>query len=147
MAKVLLFQCENEREIRQILTPMKIQAVSVPKTKFHMTLKELERENDEEGNFGGAYPEGSMIVMCDFTEKQLDRLLMDFRNRNVKIDYKMVMTATNASWDVLHVYFEAQREKIMYEMAQRDRKRFWHLSWWLKILACESISHQSYFFR
>ncbi len=24
--KVLLFQCENEREIRQILTPMKIQA-------------------------------------------------------------------------------------------------------------------------
>lgn len=49
---------------------------------------------------------------------------MDFRNRNVKIDYKMVMTATNASWDVLHVYFEAQREKMMYEMAQRDRKRF-----------------------
>ena len=47
MAKVLLFQCENEREIRQILTPMKIQAVSVPKTKFHMTLKELEREDDE----------------------------------------------------------------------------------------------------
>ena len=93
MAKVLLFQCENEREIRQILTPMKIQAVSVPKTKFHMTLKELEREDDEEGYFEGAYPEGSMIVMCDFTEKQLDRLLMDFRNRNVKIDYKMVMTA------------------------------------------------------
>ena len=51
MAKVLLFQCENEREIRQILTPMKIQAVSVPKTKFHMTLKELERENDDEGYF------------------------------------------------------------------------------------------------
>ena len=95
MAKVLLFQCENEREIRQILTPMKIQAVSVPKTKFHMTLKELEREDDEEGYFEGAYPEGSMIVMCDFTEKQLDRLLMDFRNRNVKIDYKMVMTATD----------------------------------------------------
>ena len=56
MAKVLLFQCENEREIRQILTPMKIQAVSVPKTKFHMTLKELEREDDEEGYFEGAYP-------------------------------------------------------------------------------------------
>ena len=87
-----------------------------------MTLKELERENDDEGYFGGTYPEGSMIVMCDFTEKQLDRLLMDFRNRNVKIDYKMVMTATNASWDVLHVYFEAQKEKMMYEMAQRDRK-------------------------
>ena len=49
---------------------------------------------------------------------------MDFRNRNVKIDYKMVMTATNASWDVLHVYFEAQKEKMMYEMAQRDRKKF-----------------------
>ena len=41
MAKVLLFQCENENEIRQILTPMKIQAVSVPKTKFHMALRDL----------------------------------------------------------------------------------------------------------
>ena len=124
MAKVLLFQCENESEIRQILTPMKIQAVSVPKTKFHMTLEDLEKGKDDGGYFGGAYPKGSMIIMCDFTEKQLDRLLMDLRNHNVKIDYKMVMTATNASWDVLHVYFEAQREKMMYEMAQRDRKRF-----------------------
>ena len=107
-----------------IVSAMKIQAVAVPKTKFHMTLKELERENDDEGYFRGAYPEGSMIVMCDCTENQLVRLLMDFRNRNVKIDYKMVMTATNASWDVLHVYFEAQKEKMMYEMAQRDRKKF-----------------------
>lgn len=124
MAKVLLFQCENESEIRQILTPMKIQAVSVPKTKFHMTLEDLEKGKDDGGYFGGAYPKGSMIIMCDFTEKQLDRLLMDLRKHNVKIDYKMVMTATNASWDVLHVYFEAQREKMMYEMVQRDRKRF-----------------------
>lgn len=90
--KYYCFNVKMSWEIRQILTPMKIQAVSVPKTKFHMTLKELEREDDEEGYFEGAYPEGSMIVMCDFTEKQLDRLLMDFRNRNVKIDYKMVMT-------------------------------------------------------
>ena len=124
MAKVLLFQCENESEIRQVLTPMKIQAVSVPKTKFHMALGDLAKEKDDGGYFCGAYPNGSMIVMCDFTEKQLDRLLMDLRNHNVKIDYKMVMTSTNASWDVLHVYFEAQREKMMYEMAQRDRKLF-----------------------
>lgn len=124
MAKVLLFQCENESEIRQILTPMKIKAVSVPKTKFHMTLEDLEKGKDDGGYFGGAYPKGSMIVMCDFTEKQLDRLLMDLRSRNVKVDYKMVMTPTNASWDVLHVYFEAQREKMMYEMVRRDRKHF-----------------------
>ena len=124
MAKVLLFQCENENEIRQILTPMKIQAGSVPKTTFHMALAALARGKDDGGYFGGEYPKGSMIIMCDFTEKQLDRLLMDLRNHKVKIDYKMIMTATNASWDVLHVYFEAQREKMMYEMAQRDRKRF-----------------------
>lgn len=111
MAKVLLFQCENEQEIRQILTPMKIQAVSVPKTKFHLTLQELEKEKYDDGCFGGSYPKGSMIVMCDFTEKQLDRLLMDFRNRKVTVDYKMVKTPTNASWDVSRIYFEAQKEK------------------------------------
>lgn len=80
MAKVLLFQCENEREIRQILTPMKIQAVSVPKTKFHMTLKELEREVMRKAILKEIIRKAGMIVMCDFTEKQLDRLLMDFRN-------------------------------------------------------------------
>lgn len=111
MAKVLLFQCENESEIRQILTPMKIKAVSVPKTKFHMTLEDLEKGKDDGGYFDGAYPKGSMIIMCDFTEKQLDRLLMDFRNRKVTVDYKMVKTPTNASWDVSHIYFEAQKEK------------------------------------
>ena len=89
-----------------------------------MALGDLARGKDDGGYFGSEYPKGSMIIMCDFTEKQLDRLLMDLRNHKVKIDYKMVMTATNASWDVLHVYFEAQREKMMYEMAQRDRKRF-----------------------
>lgn len=85
MAKVLLFQCENENEIRQILTPMKIQAVSVPKTKFHMALGDLARGKDDGGYFGSEYPKGSMIIMCDFTEKQLDRLLMDLRNHKVKI--------------------------------------------------------------
>ena len=124
MAKVLLFQCENEQEIRQILTPMKIQVISVPKTKFHLTLKELEQEKYDDGYFGGAFPKGSMIVMCDFTEKQLDRLLLDFRNRKVTVDYKIVKTPVNASWDVSHIYFEAQKEKMMYEMAQRDRSRF-----------------------
>ena len=89
-----------------------------------MALGDLARGKDDGGYFSGAYPKGSMIVMCDFTEKQLDRLLMDLRSRNVKVDYKMVMTPTNASWDVLHVYFEAQREKMMYEMVRRDRKHF-----------------------
>ena len=35
MAKVLLFQCGNEMEIRQALTPMKISVASVPAEHFY----------------------------------------------------------------------------------------------------------------
>ena len=43
MAKVLLFQCGNEMEIRQALTPMKISVASVPAEHFYLTLGELEK--------------------------------------------------------------------------------------------------------
>lgn len=122
MAKVLLFQCKDELAVRQILTPMKIKVISVPKEKMHLTLGELESNLWDEGIFGGEYPQESMLVMCDFTENQMNKLLLELRRKKVKIDYKAMMTPTNRDWDVLHMYFEMAREKAMYEQMKRDRQ-------------------------
>jgi hypothetical protein len=122
MAKVLLFQCENELQIRQILTPMKIKVITVPKEKMHMTLGNLEMGILDDGCFEGEDPKESMLVMCDFTENQMNKLLMELRRKNVRIDYKAVLTPTNRDWDVSHMYFEMARERAMYEQAKQDRQ-------------------------
>lgn len=123
MAKVLLFQCKREElAIRQILTPMKIKVVSVPKEKLHLTLGQLESNLWDEGIFGDEYPKESMLVMCDFTENQMNKFLLELRRKKVSVDYKAMLTETNRNWDVLHMYFEMAKEKAMYEQMQRDRQ-------------------------
>lgn len=122
MAKVLLFQCKDELAVRQILTPMKIKVIAVPKEKMHMSLGALEMGIWDEGTFGGEYPTESMLVMCDFTENQMNKLLTELRRKKVSIDYKAMLTPTNREWDVLHMYFEMAREKAMYAQMEHDRQ-------------------------
>ena len=122
MAQVLLFQCDENsvQQIRQILVPMKISCRTVPQTKFHLTLTEIIKNQADDGFFGGDAPKESLLVMCDFSEKQVDRLLLELRRKEVKIDHKAVLTKTNKDWDINHLYFEMRREKLMHEMARSD---------------------------
>ena len=127
VAKILLFQCGNEKEIRQVLTPMKIPAVTVPEKCFDLSLEELEKGNFSAGSgvavsagTGNVYPAESLMVMCDVTEKQMNQLLMELRRREIRIDYKAVLTPTNRTWKVGQMYLEMARERAMY--AQMVRK-------------------------
>lgn len=138
MAKILLFQCEQEKEIRQIVTPMKIAVVQVPPQFFHLTLGELEKgkfsdfpnggkEEKETGSGTGkrerAYPADSLMVMCGVTEKQMNRLLMELRRKEIRVAFKAVLTATNREWNVGQMYLEMARERAMYaEMRKRSGK-------------------------
>lgn len=126
MTQILLFQCDEKivREIRQILVPMKINCQVIPQTEFHRTLGEIADGKEDEGYFGGEYPQESLLVMCGFSDKQMDRLLLELRRKEIKIDYKAVLTRTNRDWDINHLYFEMRKEKIMHEMAVRDRNLF-----------------------
>lgn len=129
MAKVLLFQCKNEQKIRQALTPMKIPALVVPEECFDLSLEELEKGKFTAGRGGAVspgegrvYPAESLMVMCDVTEKQMNRLLMELRRREIRIDYKAVLTPTNRTWKVGQMYLEMARERAMYmKMAKKNQ--------------------------
>lgn len=121
MAKVLLFQCKNEQEIRQVLTPMKIPVKMIPEEYFHLTLGELEKGKFSAGNADVSvtgnetrYPAESLMVMCDVTEKQMNRLLTELRRREIRVDYKAMLTPTNRTWKVGQMYLEMARERAMY---------------------------------
>lgn len=134
MAKVLLFQCRHEDEIRAILASMKIAAISVPEDCFHLTLGEIERgailpahsAQDASGDSvaedikeAERFPRESMVVMCGLTEKQMDRFLEKLSKSRVLVDFKAVLTATNRGWNVRRMYFEMARERAMYLQMER----------------------------
>ncbi len=116
MAKVLLFQCPEAAAIRQLLVPMKIKATEVEPDCFHQTLGELAKERflprRESASLG--IPGESLLVMCDFTEKQMNRLLMELRSRGIRVEFKAILTPTNQSWPVRRMYLEMARERAMY---------------------------------
>ncbi|MCD8231846.1 MAG: DUF3783 domain-containing protein [Clostridiales bacterium] len=137
MAKVLLFQCRNEDKIRTVLASMKISAISVPENCFYLTLGEIERgimlsAHSEQGASGDnlanatkeaeRVPGESMVVMCGFTEKQMDRFLEKLRKSNIPVDFKAVLTATNRSWSVRRMYFEMAKERAMYLQMKKEKR-------------------------
>ena len=66
----------------------------------------------------------SLMVMCDVTEKQMNRLLMEFRRREIRIDYKAVLTPTNRDWPVRRMYLEMARERAIVRQLLRQSKAF-----------------------
>ena len=51
----------------------------------------------------------------------MHKLLTALRKKRVQIDYKAILTPTNSTWDVLHVYLEMAKEKAMYEKMEKSR--------------------------
>lgn len=116
MEKILLFQCENALEIRQIAAAFQIKTVEVGTEFFRETLGILEKGEVKQPaeKFTGTPPEGSMMVFCNVTEKHFDRMLAELRKKQVEVSYKAVMTPTNKRWSVLRLYLELAREKSAY---------------------------------
>lgn len=59
--------------------------------------------------------EESLLVMCELREKHMDRLLATLRMTNAGIDYKAVLTPTNAKWNLIRVLAEMELEKRAWE--------------------------------
>lgn len=57
-----------------------------------------------------------MLVMYNFTEKQLDEMLLRFRKEKIpKIDLKAVITQTNCNWNSLKLFEEIKKERQQME--------------------------------
>lgn len=60
-----------------------------------------------------------MLVMYNFTEKQLDEMLLRFRKEKIpKIELKAVITPTNCNWNSLKLFEEIKKERQ--QMEERD---------------------------
>ena len=138
MAKVLLFYCPQEDAVRRILDTMGVRLTVVLPGQMHFTLGTLEKgiplmeegpgraesagesSLQEQGLPGTQSRQESLIVMCDFSEKQMNRLLRELRSAGITIDYKAMLTPTNRNWSARHMYLEMARERAAYEQWKRE---------------------------
>lgn len=125
MEKLLIFHMNDMelKKIKQIAGAQKIRYELVEPASYMQTLGALATGTPSPLTepFCGTVPEESMLLMCDFTEKRIDKLLLALRRAKVQMDYKAVLTPTNRKWNVMRLMLEMRAEKNAYEKMNHSR--------------------------
>lgn len=120
MEKIILYNVELETEefIKKCAANMRIKTVVAAPDSYMETLESIASRNGaaKESVSGAevAAPQsgGSLMLMCGLSDKHMDRLLAKLRQSAVRLDYKAVLTPTNAKWTLKRLMLEMEREKI-----------------------------------
>ena len=113
MEKILLININDTdiKKIKDIFVRLKIRT-DVVKPEFHgCTLGEL-TSGKADAKTGPSFSE-SIGVMCGLRDKRLDKALFELRHSGVNVDYKAVLTPTNADWGLERLVRELRKEKLM----------------------------------
>lgn len=118
MEKLLLFHLSDDdgKKTERIAARLKISFACVAGSDYHQTLEALAagRKNPLAAPYTGPVPEESLLLMCGFSERRMDKLLFELRKEGVSVDFKAVLTPTNRTWTVTQLLLEMHREKAAY---------------------------------
>lgn len=113
--KLFLFNLDSEAEqfVKKIAGQMNIPVKIVPDNVWDSTVQEIVDGKERKTE---APPKiiGSLLLFHYISQKHFDRLLLELRKKDVKIDLKAIYTKTNSKWTIKHLYMELMREKIAY---------------------------------
>ena len=56
----------------------------------------------------------SLVIFCDVTDKHMDRLLFEMRQKNTGVTFKAVLTDANKKWNISQMLVEMRRERFEY---------------------------------
>lgn len=122
MEKLLLFHLNDteQKKLKQVARNLKIRCEQIEATDYSQPLEALVsgKKNPLTAPFTGEVPEESLLLLCDFSDKRMDALLLALRKAGAQIDYKAVLTPTNRKWNVLRLMLEMRAEKAAYEKMQ-----------------------------
>lgn len=128
MGKLLAFgvQAQELAKIKRAAGGLKLHVSPVPVFLYRQSigrlsegkiesLAETVQMGGEEEIYQGGPPKESMLLICGLSDAQLDKLLAALKKNAVQVDYKAVLTAANAKWNVLRLYAELALEKRAYQ--------------------------------
>lgn len=119
LEKILLYNVKEPEDIIKAASNMRIVSGFINESDTDKTLAELatsvksislsaatvyhSQDNKE-----------SLIVFCDITDKHMDRLLFEIRQKNIDITFKAILTDTNKKWNIGQMLVEMRRERFEY---------------------------------
>ena len=122
MEKLLIFHLDDTeyQKLNQIAHSLKIICEKIPDTSYNQTIEALAsgKISPLVAPATGKVPTESLLLMCNLTDKRMDKLLAELRAKNVRIDYKAILTPTNKKWTVFQLLLEMYREKAAYRNMQ-----------------------------
>ena len=121
MEKILFFHIEDMEAVRKIAGPLRIRVKEIRTEELSQPLGKLAGAytGESAAPFTGTAPKESLFVFCGLSEKHLDRVLSALEQKELKIDYKAVLTETNRQWSVLRLFMELAKEKGAIERRNR----------------------------
>lgn len=122
MEKLLVFHLNDTeyKKLEQIARNLKIRCERIADSSYNQTLESLVLggKNPLSAPFTGTAPSGSLILMCEFSNKRMDKLLFELRRAGTAIDFKAVLTPINKKWTVLQLMLEMHKERAAYANMQ-----------------------------
>lgn len=115
MEKILAFHLNDSElyKLKQAAALLKIRVSVIDPADCRQKLCHLisGKKDPSAEPFSGELPQGSLLLLCDFTDARLDKLLLTLRKKSVTVDYKAILTPTNREWNVLRLMLEMKAEK------------------------------------
>ena len=136
MEKLLFFGLTDAefQKIKPVASRLKLHCEQIPVSMYHNTLGAIASGRavpagipaapgtcgiPEAGSTPAAVSRHRLLVMCQLPERRMDKLLFELRRIDAPIDYKAVLTPTNAGWTIPRLLMEMHSEKAAYTAKNR----------------------------
>lgn len=123
MEKIVLYNVDHAKDIIKAAANMRIKSIVVEDDMLSSALKEVLvkcRDYRPEDNISDKrLDKAGLVIFCDVTDKHMDKLLFEMRNRSYKVDYKAVMTKTNSQWTIARILAQMERESLEYRQLNK----------------------------
>lgn len=119
MEKLLLYNVKNPQDIIKTASDMRIVCGFINESDVDKTLAELTSgvrgiSLSDVAEFHSPDNKESLVIFCDVTDKHMDKLLFEIRQKNLDVTFKAVLTDTNKKWNIRQMLVEMRRERFEY---------------------------------
>ena len=116
--KILLYNVKEPQDIIKAASNMRIASGFINESDSYKTLAELAAEvkgiPSDMAGYHSQEDKESLVIFCDVTDKHMDRLLFEMRQKNTGVTFKAVLTDANKKWNISQMLVEMRRERFEY---------------------------------
>ena len=116
--KILLYNVKEPQDIIKAASNMRIASGFINESDSYKTLAELAAEGkgipSDVAGYHSQEDKESLVIFCDVTDKHMDRLLFEMRQKNTGVTFKAVLTDANKKWNISQMLVEMRRERFEY---------------------------------